>query len=288
MSREDHDQTTEQHTDQRAATSRRQLLRGTAATGVAVAALGAGTTAAAAQWWGSSGVETFELSGTGAADQLPNSSESELVVYLHGAGVGDSADTQGQDLEDGLADAGYDTTVVAGLYEESDVSIGGATSTPAENLADLIEDYQASGGTARIVGYSLGGILTMQTLNALTESVPTAATFGTGTPDSTVCEGEVYHDGIETNTDDFRVYYSEDDSAIQSMNAMQPDCASADAVPTTLTRIDVTESVSDHLSYLDSTALMEDLAASFDDSDGGDGGTDGGDGDGGDDGSFWW
>ena len=110
----------------------------------------------------------------------------------------------------------------------------------------------------------------MQTLNALDDgyAVETAASLGTGTPDSTVCEGEVYHDGIASGTEEFRVYVSEDDSAVQSMNAFEPDCDGLvidGPAPDNLTRVDVTSDVDDHLSYLDSDAVMDDLADSFDD-----------------------
>lgn len=281
MSTDKSDRQTAQPTETNDDRTRRRFLKGTAVAGVAAAGVGVGAAQTSAQWW-SSGVETFDLDGLGAADELPNSDESELVVYLHGAGVGDSAGDQGQSLEDGLADAGYDTTVVAGVFTESEVSIGGETSTPAENLAGLIEDYHAStGGTIRIIGYSLGGILTMQTLNALDDTVATAGSLGTGTPDSTVCEGEVYHDGIANNAEDFYVLYSENDSAITGMNAMEPDCdgIGTGPAPDNLNRVDVTSDVSDHLSYLDSDLVMDELAAAFEGSD---------DGDGDEDGSTWW
>ncbi|PGF16832.1 hypothetical protein CP556_12360 [Natrinema sp. CBA1119] len=245
-------------------TNRRTMLRLSGAAAASATGLAATSGAASAQW-SSSGVDEFDLDGVGAADELPNSDESELVIYLHGGGVSDSAGDQGQSLQDGLADAGYDTTVIAGVFSTDAVGIGEESSEASENLADLIEDYDDStGGTIRIVGYSLGGIVTMQTLNALEDgsAVETAASFGTGTPDSTVCEGGVYHDGIAASAAAFRAYVSENDSAVQSMNALYPDCAGS-SPPANLTRIDVTNDVSDHLSYLDSTVVMDDLAASF-------------------------
>ena len=125
----------------------------------------------------------------------------------------------------------------------------------------------------------------MQTLNALGDgyAVETAASLGTGTPDSTVCEGEVYHDGIANNAEEFRVYISENDSAVSSMDAFEPDCDGLfidGPAPDNLTRVDVTDDVDDHLSYLDSDAVMEDLADDFDD------GEDDGDDD--DDGWGWF
>ena len=265
MSNDSTDRSRGQASEPSDGSTRRRFLRETTALGLAAAGVGAGTSAASAQWWGSSGVETFELSGFGAAGELPNTDESELVVYLHGAGVSDSAGDHGQSLQDGLADAGYETTVVAGVYETTSVGVGEGTSEAAETLAGLIEDYEDGGGTARVVGYSLGGIVTMQTLVALGDGyvIDPAATFGTGTPDSTVCEGGTYHDGVTANAAEFRVYYSADDSAIQSMNGMEPDCDSTAEVPETLTRVDVTASVPDHLSYLDSDAVMADLGESY-------------------------
>ena len=258
-------------------TNRRRLLQRTGATVASVTGLAAANGTVSAQ--SSDGVEEFNLDGLGAADELPSSNESELVIYLHGGGASSTADEQGQSLEDGLADAGYDTTVVAGVFSTTSVGIGDETSDAAETLAELIEDYdETTGGTIRLVGYSLGGILTMQTLNALDDDITleTVASLGTGAPGSTVCEDEEYDDGIANNTDEFRVLVSEDDDAVQLMGAMEPDCGGlfgGGSPPGTLTMVDVTDDVDDHLVYLESDVVMADLADSFD----GDGGTDDGD-----------
>lgn len=114
----------------------------------------------------------------------------------------------------------------------------------------------------------------MQTLEALEEqTVETAASLGTGTPSDSVCEGGAYYDGIADHTDDFRVLYSEDDDAVRTMDAMEPDCGgfwSDGSPPETLTRVDVTHDVDDHLSYLESDAVMDDLAEAFGADDDGD------------------
>lgn len=261
-------------------TNRRRLLQRTGATVASVTGLAAANGTVSAQ--SSDGVEEFNLDGLGAADELPSSDESELVIYLHGGGASSTADEQGQSLEDGLADAGYDTTVVAGVFSTTSVGIGDETSDAAETLAELIEDYdETTGGTIRLVGYSLGGILTMQTLNALDDiTLETAASLGTGAPGSTVCEDEEYDDGIANNTDEFRVLVSEDDDAVQLMDAMEPDCGGlfgGGSPPGTLTMVDVTDDVDDHLVYLESDVVMADLAESFD-----------GDGDDGNDNGFGW
>lgn len=253
------------------------MLKATGATAVTVSGLAATSGSVSAQFLDDD-AEEFDLSGFGAADELPSSDESELVIYLHGGGVSSTAGSQASSLADGLADAGYETTVIAGVFDTTSVGILDETSDEAETLAALIEDYyDGTGGSIRIVGYSLGGILTMQTLEALDDeyTVDTAATLGTGTPDSSVCEDGSYHDGIATNAEDFRVLYSENDSAVQSMDALEPDCGGffggSGSPPENLTRVDVTHDVDDHLSYLESDAVMEDLAESFGDGDGGDG-----------------
>lgn len=273
-------------------TDRRTMLRLSGAAITGAVGLSAASGSAAAQW-GSSGVEEFDLDGFFADDELPESDEDELVIYLHGGGVSASAGDQGESLEDGLADAGYETTVVAGVFSTMSVGIGDETSDAAENLAGMIEDYDDStGGTIRIVGYSLGGILTMQTLNALGDgyAVETAASLGTGTPDSTVCEGEVYYDGISENTEEFRALVSEDDTAVATMDAMEPDCGGVfggGEPPENLTTVDVTHDVDDHMVYLQSDAVMDDLADSFDDGSDDDNGDDNGNGDEDDD-LGWW
>lgn len=270
--------------DESIGTDRRTVLRLSGAAITGAVGLSEASGSAAAQW-GSSGVEEFDLDGFGADDELPHSDEDELVIYLHGGGVSATAGDQGESLEDGLADAGYDTTVVAGVFSTISVGIGDDTSDAAENLAGMIEDYyDSTGGTIRIVGYSLGGILTMQTLNALGDGyvVETAASLGTGTPDSTVCEGEVYGDGISENAEEFRALVSEDDTAVATMDAMEPDCGGVfggdGEPPENLTTVDVTHDVDDHMVYLQSDAVMDDLADSFDD----------GSGDGDDDDFGWW
>ncbi len=112
-------------------TNRRTLLKfgGTSIGGAAGLSATAGS--ATAQLF-SSGIEEFELDGLGAADELPSSDESELVIYLHGGGASSSAGDQGQSLEDGLANAGYETTVVAGVFSTTSVGVGDVTSEAAE------------------------------------------------------------------------------------------------------------------------------------------------------------
>lgn len=226
--------------------TRRRFIEGAATAGVAAAGVGAASTGASAQLFGGGiggdgglfgdgggigggggGVPEFELAGAGAANQLPNSNADELVVYLHGGGTSDSAGSQGQSLKDGLAGVGYDANVVAGVFEDLDVGIGSATSEPADNLADMIQDYKdTTGGRVHVIGYSLGGILCMQTMNALDSGyvVETGATIGTGTPDDTACPGGTYYDGIANNAAEFCVLTSDNDSAVDSMNAQSPDC----------------------------------------------------------------
>ncbi|GAB7020562.1 lipase family protein [Halostagnicola bangensis] len=257
-------------TDESIDKNRRATLRLAGAAAAGVAGLAATSGSATAQWF-SDGVEEFDLDGFGVADELPSSDESELVIYLHGGGVSSTADEQGQSLEDGLASAGYETTVIAGVFSTTSVGIGAETSDAAENLAALVEDYyDATDGSIRIVGYSLGGILTMQTLNVLEDgyAVDTAASLGTGTPSTTVCEDGIYHDGIATATEEFRVLVSEDDDAVELMDAMEPDCGGffgGGSPPETFTRVDVTDDVDNHMVYLESKDVMEDLADSFDD-----------------------
>lgn len=254
--------------------SRRRFLKGAATAGIAAAGVGAASTQAAAQWFGggddgsTTGVETFDL-GTFGASELPHSDESELVIYLHGGGVSDSANTQGQDLEDGLADAGFDTTVVAGVFDTGSVGIGEATSDAGDHLAGLIEGYMDSGGSVHVIGYSLGGIVTYQTLNALGSgySVDTAASIGTGTPDDTFCEGNTYYDGVANNADSICVLTSDNDSAVSTMNGADTGCGGGffggGSAPSNLEQIDVTSDVDSHLVYLESSLVMEELADCF-------------------------
>jgi len=72
-------------------TNRRTMLRLSGATAAGVAGLAATSGSASAQW-SSSGVDEFDLDGIGAADELPNSDESELVICLHGGVSGSAVD----------------------------------------------------------------------------------------------------------------------------------------------------------------------------------------------------
>lgn len=252
--------------------TRRRVLGKAATAGLAAAGIGALSTGATAQWFGggiSTGVSTFDIGeGLGTASELPNSNESELVIYLHGGGVGSSADSQGQDIQDGLADAGFDATVVAGVFEESEAGFGDATSGPGNHLAGLVEDYMDTGGTVHIVGWSMGGMITMQTLNALSEGyvVENGATFGTGTPNDDVCEGGTYHDGIANHAEEFCVITSEEDSAVAQVNGTEARCGGESGLataPASLEQIDVTSDVDSHLGYLDSDLFYEELADCF-------------------------
>lgn len=286
--------------------TRRRFLKGTATAGVAAAGVTAGTSGVAAQWFGggsggsggtggtdpeNASAPTFDVGSLGAS-QLPESDAEELVVYLHGASAGDTAGSQAGEMRVRLGNAGYDTTVVAGVFNEGDVGIGEASGPAADHLSGLIEDYMDSGGTVHIVGYSLGGILTYQTVNALGSgyTVDSASTLGTGTPDDTVCEGNVYYDGLQNNAQNVCILTSDNDSAVSAMSGAETGCGGfgGGSAPSNLEQVDVTSEVDSHLAYLDSSLVHEELADCFESGSGTSGSGSGSSGTSGESGSGWW
>lgn len=275
--------------------SRRGFLKGAAATGTAVAGMGAASAPASAQLFGGGGglfgggIETFDV---GSASQLPNRDAEELLVWLHGLGGSSTTGFQAGRFQSTLENAGYGGTVIAGSYNSFGGFSGffGGASSDAEAMARLVEDYyDTTGGSLRIVGHSMGGFLTYQTLSALDDSysVDTAATVGTGAPANMVCENGQYGDAIANNAGAVRIYISDNDSILSSFGGDSIDCSSGfmggGSQPGNLEVVDVTQDVSNHITYWGSDMVAQDLVSTFDQAGGGssDGGSSDGDSSGG-------
>lgn len=273
--------------------SRRGFLKGAAATGTVVAGLSAASIPASAQWFGGDGggIQEFDI-GSNGADSFPNRDAEELLVWLHGLGGGSTTGFQAGQFQGNLADAGYDGTVIAGSYNSGSVGGGIVTgsSPPAEALAELVQDYyDNTDGSLRLVGHSMGGYLTMQTILQVDDSytVDTAATLGSGTPANVVCENGTYGDAIDSNTEDFRVYASDNDALIAALGGADPGCDGGlgGGTPDNYTGVDVTDDVGSHIGYWSSAAVAEDLVTSLGDTGGDTGGDDSSEDD---SSSGWW
>lgn len=284
-------------------TLRRRALIKTAGAGiVGTTGLAAASGSAAAQ---SVGTAEVDLSSD-SPDSLPT--DEELLIFVHGWFGNTGATAQARQVYRPMADAGYEATPVAGVWNASNPNIVGAqaeATDAAETLVGLIETYKdETGGTVRLLGHSLGGLVVLETLAQIDDSyaIDTVAPMGAAVSSGSVCTEGTYGSAIVDNAGEVRNYYSTNDTVIGSaygafgggLGSDGADCSGdsgffggffgggSGSLPDNFTDVDVSDDVGSHLGYLGSTVIARDLVESFD-SDDSSGGSDGSgsDGDGG-------
>lgn len=228
--------------------TRREVLRGLAAGGVGLAALGGGTGTAAAgksgdcedvdfstprvethdhfdtTWYGS----VYRTDGNSrtdydlAGDSLP--SEDELLVHLHGWQNDQSCGIDSIELaQDGYDEASHGGDV-SGLAWDSDYAWWNAkeiADRTGPKLANFLTDYKAQNPetTIRLQGHSLGAKLLCETLAALDENgehdVVTSALFFAGAVvDEELSMSGAYGPAIENTVEHAENYWDADDSVL--------------------------------------------------------------------------
>lgn len=285
--------TTEAYSVRDGRPSRRQFLKATTTAGLAAAGVGAASTGATAQFFGSS-VEVIEVDdgffgGFSADGSFPV--VDELLVFVHGWFGDTTVESQAEDVLDSVESGGYSPDeAVAIEWPATTLNFAGAesdTEDVGEVVADLAGDfYDAGGGNVRLTGHSLGGRVVYWTAANLGggHELETVAGLGAAADGSEIC-GSPWNAGLD-NACEVRNYHSFNDSTVGSAyggfgdTALGTEGAGCDPAPN-YTDVDVTGSVGSHLAYLGDSQVGSDLASAINS-----GSCDGGGGDDDDDGGF--
>ncbi|WP_440770367.1 lipase/acyltransferase domain-containing protein [Natronorubrum sp. DTA28] len=267
-------------TDESATPSRRTMLKGTGAAIVGTAGLAASSSSATAvsSW----DIEVLEVGdsvfGIGSTPSIPVG--DEVFVYVHGWFGDSSVSSQAADVATSMEDVGYEADEYVGIeWDATTINFPAAeseTEDVGEELAEMVEEfYDDGGGDLRLIGHSLGGRVVLETVNHMDDDyeIETVAPLGAAADGDMVCEGsdglfsDNWYDGIAANADEVRNYHSENDSTVgvayggffgAALGTDGSGCP--DDTPDTYTDVDVTDSVSSHLSFLGDEAVGADLA----------------------------
>ena len=282
--------------------SRRTLLKGTAATAVAATGLAATSSSAAASSHEFGILDTRDDPPT--TENIPTGVD-EVVLFIHGWFGDMGAEDQAEELQESLNNAGYDEPMVVVKWPATTINYFGAQDGAAEVGADLaawLGDYLEDNPdtTVRLAGHSLGGLATLETLEAIDGEyvVDSVAPMGAATSNDNVCEGGRLHDGIVSSAGEVHNVWSADDGIVGSayfwggLGSDGADCGGwfSGDLPDNYEDVDVTEDVDSHMGFMGSDLVGQELADRWDgatDPENGDDG-DGDDGDDDDDGFCWF
>lgn len=283
------------------------MLRGTTAAAVGAAGLGAASGAGAA-----SGSETASGSflddpsiiggcGGGWEDAPPEFpvidltrsdpvtrgdfpvGADEIAIFVHGfleviAGGGED---QGYTFDVALErDADYDVDVAAAVWNSNTdwVRAKRNADRAGERLASWLADYlsRCPDTTIRLVGHSLGGRVSLRTLDALggTDVLETVSILGAAVDPDTVCADGEYADGIERSAEEVYSYYSNNDDIVcdlyrvdEGTEALGCDgsyCEDAAGVPPeNYEDVDVTGRVDGHCDYMKPGGVADEIAGEY-------------------------
>jgi predicted alpha/beta hydrolase family esterase len=275
----------------------------------AVAAVGAG---AVATTTGPSVADTDQImevdfrGGTPPISDAPQG-EDEVLFSIHGYTGSSQSVSQSRTLQQTARGQGYQETVTAVTWDDSGFA-GAAESSARETggrFATWMDDYLSANPSTniRIVGHSMGGIVTMEMIAAIDGSyeVENADFIGSYEVSDAPCEGSSYFDAIESSCRHMGNYYSTNDS-IARLGAGPAECGGGGGgwwggggggggtTASNYSDYDCTASVSSHTDYKASPGCVSQIISNFNadidrggsgGSDGGSGGSDGGSTDGG-------
>lgn len=265
-----------------AGTTRRQLIRGTAGTALAVGGVGAASGSAAAQLFGgaSGGGDASVISvdesgglfggGEWSADgSLPV--VDELLVFCHGwFGNINVADQVGR-LREALESGGFTPDQAVGIEWPAFNPDANAAAADTEDVGDTVASlaesfYDAGGGNIRLVGHSMGARCVFWTATKLSSGyqLETVASLGAAASGPELC-GDPWNPGLD-NVCELRNYYSNNDEVVGGEGPLDTrlgvEGANCDPGPN-FVDVDVTASVGDHLAYLEDSMVGNDLADAF-------------------------
>lgn len=271
--------------------NRRALLRGTAVAGVgAVGLTAASNTASAGEVieclkWEDAPAPYPEIDL--ASPDVPTRDvpdTSELALYAHGWMGRNTSDDQAHSYATALEAEGYTEPVVSVTWDSNTLNFWGAernATTAGERLAEWVRSYRADKPetTIRLAGHSLGGRLSLATLEALggDEVIETVSLLGAAVDDDSTCVGEDYGDGIEASAGHVYNYHSRNDAIVCGLYGLTTfgsgvGCDGAECggwfrdgeTPENYTDRDVTDKVDGHCDFpLPDAGCVDQVVADF-------------------------
>ena len=204
--------------------------------------------------------------------------EDEVIFNVHGYSASSVSVSEAETLQTTLRDLDNQETVTAVTWDAS----GGAGSALANArsqggvFADWMDQYldENPGTTIRILGHSMGGIVTFEFLSSANGrfTIANADVIGSYEESDAPCEGSEFHDAIDDASESTNNYYSTNDG-IARLGDGPADC-SGDALPENYSDVDVSDSVGGHVSYKSSSGCVQAIIDNYVDGvDRGEGGT---------------
>ena len=187
--------------------------------------------------------------------------EDEVIFNVHGYSASSVSVSEAATLQDTLRDLDNQETVTAVTWDDSGGAIAATGNARSQGgvFADWMDQYldENPGTTVRILGHSMGGIVTFEFLSSANGRFTTANADVIGSYEEmdAPCEGSEFHDAIDDASESTNNYYSTNDG-IARLGSGPADCSSGD-LPDNYSDVDVSDSVGGHVSYKSSTGCVE-------------------------------
>lgn len=244
------------------AVSRRGVLRTTSGAVLGAAALGVGSGAVGAATDGTAERAIKEVDfrdGVPPVGDGPQGAD-EVVFNVHGYSASSYSVREARRFQRTAREVGYEGTVAAVTWDDSGGvwgAIGNARDTGG-SLAGWLADYKAANPdtTVRLLGHSMGGIVTVETVAAIDGAfeIANADMIGSYEQRSAPCRGSGYYDAIEASVGGMFNYRSDNDG-IARLGSGGARC-SASETPSNYRDVDVTDSVGGHSEYKSSEGCV--------------------------------
>ncbi|WP_254761582.1 RICIN domain-containing protein [Natrinema marinum] len=247
-------------------TDRRTLLKTTATAAAATVGIGAAMGSASAD---TDSIMEVDLRGGIPPVSAAPQGEDEVIFNVHGYTGSSASVSQSAQLRDTIRSLGNTETVTAVTWDDSGLPSSAEASARQQgaDFADWMEGYiQANPGTTiRILGHSMGGIVTYEFLAAAEGRfrVANADTIGSYEVTDAPCDGSAFHAAIENVANFVGNYYSTNDS-IARLGSGPADCGwGGGSLPSNYADVDVSGSVGSHTTYKASTGFGQAYLSNF-------------------------
>ncbi|WP_247731140.1 hypothetical protein [Halovivax limisalsi] len=250
--------------------SRRGVLRAATATVAATSIAGIAPAETAAQ---SDEIKEIDFrDGTPPVSDGPQGRD-EVVFHVHGYTQSGNSVGVAETFQSTARDQGYEGTVAAITWDDSGLpgtAEGNARDT-GPMFANWLADFRAENPetTVRLLGFSMGGIVVMETIAAIDGSftVANADMIGSYEYADAPCQGAGYYDAIANSCDGMYNYWSANDG-LARLGAGGASCADSET-PGNYADVDVTDSVGGHTEYQSSSGCVQAIVENYGDDGGG-------------------
>lgn len=260
------------HDDASGGATRRSVLEASAATVVTASGLAVASGSATAQWWQPDIAEVDLRDGVPDVDVAPQG-EAEVVFNVHGYSGSSASRSQTRTLRATLEGLEYETTAVAVTWDDSGGPISALSGArdAGDRFAAWLDDYLADNPSTdvRVLGHSMGGIVTMETLAGIDGHfrIENADQIGSYVSDDAVCESGRFYQPIVDSCVAAYNYHSSNDR-IARLGSDGAECVdwfgSGGTLPDNYEDVDVSEYVGSHLSYKRSDGCVAAIADNWD------------------------